>query len=157
MPQFTFSRVDYRSLNSRQQENYNFQKISAVLADYGFATLRLNDDWRGADFIANHISGDLFLKVQLKGVLTVDAKYQGKNIWVCFRRQERWYLYPHDDFLQWALVNTNIKNTQGWRLSGDGKVQTGAYTWPSPNRKIMTWLEGFALTAQSSISAKASS
>jgi hypothetical protein len=33
-----FDRVDYPTLNSRQQEAYDFQKVSAVLADYGFTT-----------------------------------------------------------------------------------------------------------------------
>jgi hypothetical protein len=43
-----FKRVAYRSLNSRQKEAFNFQKVSAVLADYGFTTIRLTSDWRGA-------------------------------------------------------------------------------------------------------------
>jgi hypothetical protein len=29
-------KIDYRALNSRQQENYNFQKVAALLADYRF-------------------------------------------------------------------------------------------------------------------------
>lgn len=41
-------------LNARQKENFNFQKVSAVLADYGYVTMRLSDDWQGADFIALH-------------------------------------------------------------------------------------------------------
>lgn len=32
----TFARVTYGQLNSRQQENYNFQKVAARMADYGF-------------------------------------------------------------------------------------------------------------------------
>jgi hypothetical protein len=32
-----FERVSYKALNARQRENYNFQKVSAVLADYGFS------------------------------------------------------------------------------------------------------------------------
>ena len=155
MPRITLSIVDYRRLNTRQQENYNFQKISAVLADYGFTTLRLSDDWKGADFISNHVDGNLFLKVQLKGVLTVDSKYHGKDIWICFRREEVWYLYPHDEFLQWALLNTNIKNTRGWTIRPDGTLEQGKYTWPSPSKKIKEWLEDFALTGQSSGPAKA--
>ena len=74
-----FKRIDYQKLNSRQKENFNFQKVSAFLADYGYVTLRLSDDWQGADFIAVHISGDQFLKVQLKGRLTVDKKYEKKG------------------------------------------------------------------------------
>jgi len=27
-------------------------KVAAALADYGYNSMRLNDDWQGADFIA---------------------------------------------------------------------------------------------------------
>ena len=149
--------VDYHSLNPKQQENYNFQKVSAVLADYGFVTLRLSDDWNGADFIANHINGHLFLKVQLKGVLTVDSKYCGKDIWICFRQKDIWYLYPHDEFIKWNMMNTNIKNTRDWEVSEDGIPNRGKYTWPTPSKKIMDWLRQYALNGQFSGLAKASS
>lgn len=110
-----FQRVAYKTLNARQKENFNFQKASAVLADYGYVTLRLSDDWQGADFIAYHVDGKSFLKVQLKGRLTVDRKYKNKEIWICFNdRNDRsvWYLFPHDAFLRWALVNTNVGNSR---------------------------------------------
>ncbi len=72
---FDFDLIDYKKdLNARQKENYNFQKISAVLADYGFVTLRLSDDWNGADFIALHKSGES-LRVQLKARLSFSRKY----------------------------------------------------------------------------------
>ncbi len=64
-------KVDFSALNSRQRENYKFQKVAGVLADYGFNCFRLGDDWQGADFIACRISGDVFLRVQLKGRLTL--------------------------------------------------------------------------------------
>lgn len=67
-------KISYNDLNSRQRENYNFPKVSAILADYGFVTPHLTDDWQGADFIAQHIDGETFLKVQLKGRLTLDKK-----------------------------------------------------------------------------------
>jgi hypothetical protein len=38
-------RIEYRKLNARQKETYNFQKVSAIFADYGFATIKLNDDF----------------------------------------------------------------------------------------------------------------
>jgi hypothetical protein len=63
------TKIDPTNINSRQKENYNFLKVSAVLADYGFNTMRLSDDWQGADFIAVHIDGETFLKVQLKSRL----------------------------------------------------------------------------------------
>lgn len=33
---FTFTQINYRDLNGPQQEAYNFQKLSGLLADYGF-------------------------------------------------------------------------------------------------------------------------
>ena len=65
--------------------HYNFQKVSSKLADYGFNCMWLNDDWQGADFIACHIDGDRFIKIQLKGrqvTLVVSKKTEGK--FVCF-------------------------------------------------------------------------
>ena len=47
-----FKQIDYRQLNSKQKEIHNFQKVSAVLADYGFNCIKLADDWNGADFLA---------------------------------------------------------------------------------------------------------
>jgi hypothetical protein len=61
-----FKKIIYSELNARQKESYNFQKVSAIFADYGFSTIRLSDDWQGADFIAQHIDNQVFLKVQLK-------------------------------------------------------------------------------------------
>ena len=65
-----FTKIEYQKLNARQQETYYFHKVSTVLAEYGFATIKLNDDWANADFIAQHIDGETYLKVQLKGRLT---------------------------------------------------------------------------------------
>ena len=45
-------RIQYDDLKGKQQEIYNFQKVSAHLADYGYTTIKLDDDWMGADFIA---------------------------------------------------------------------------------------------------------
>jgi hypothetical protein len=130
--------ISYRELNPRQKENYNFQKVSAILADYGFVTLRLNDDWQGADFIAQHIDGKLFLKVQLKGRLTLDKKYKEKNIFICFSHQDQWYLYPHDEMVTHLLETSNIANTESW-------IQTGLYTMPGISKAILPYLKQFAL------------
>lgn len=90
------TKIRYASLNGRQQENYNFQKVAGYLADYGFNCLKLSDDWQGADFIACHINGRDFLKVQLKGRMVIDQKYVGKDIYIAFLRGVECYLYPHD-------------------------------------------------------------
>ena len=149
-----FSKVFYARLNSRQKENFNFQKVSGVLADYGFSTIRLSDDWQGADFLAYHVNGSHFLKVQLKGVLTVDTKYKGKDIWICFpdKTRQQWYLFPHDVFLDWRLFDpsnkkNNIGATKGWGGPANwGAVATGAYSWPSLSKKDKKWLQPYVIS-----------
>ena len=64
-----FTKIDPKKLNPREKENYNFLKVSAVLADYGFVTMRLSSDWQGADFIAQHLDGETFLRVRPKSLI----------------------------------------------------------------------------------------
>ena len=45
-----FKPVSYRDLNAKQKELFNFQKIAARLADYGFNCIKLADDWQGSGF-----------------------------------------------------------------------------------------------------------
>lgn len=123
----SFKKILYSKLNARQQENYNYQKASAILADYGFNTLRLSDDWQGADFIAIHINGKDFLKVQLKGRLTFEKKYTGRDIWICFSYQGNWFLYPHDTLLQIFGDKLNFINTKSW-------TEKGGYSWNHLNK-----------------------
>lgn len=105
-----FEKIEYKNLNARAKEMYNFQKVSAVLANYGYTTMWLNNDWQGADFIAVHIDGTTDLKIQLKGRLAFDKKYIGKNIYMCFIENEITYIYPHDEFLE-ELAFQNTDNT----------------------------------------------
>jgi hypothetical protein len=107
-----FKRINYKDLNSRQKESYNFQKVSGALADVGFVTIRLSDDWKGADFLARHIDGTTLLNVQLKTRFSVYEKYCGKDIWICFREGEDFYLYPHDVMLD--LIKPEIEQTVSW-------------------------------------------
>lgn len=132
------SRIRYADLNARQKENYNFQKVSALLADFGFATIRLSDDWQGADFIAQHIDGQTFLKVQLKGRLTFDEKYRGKNLYVAFEDGGTWYLYPHDALLEVVLKSTTIRGTDSWRTHG-------GYSFRGLTRQIALLLEPYKI------------
>jgi hypothetical protein len=114
-------KIEYSALNSRQKETYNFQKVSSILADYGFATIKLSDDWQGADFIAQHINGETFLKVQLKSRLTFSRKYQRKNIFICFPHKQNWYLINHDEVLDIFLVKyyRNMARSESWRIKGE--------------------------------------
>lgn len=116
---FDFDLIDYKKdLNARQKENYNFQKISAVLADYGFVTIRLSDDWNGADFIALHISGK-YLRVQLKARLSFSRKYEAQpDLYIAFPFNGEWYLYKHGELLQKVLATTTIAKTESWSVRG---------------------------------------
>ncbi len=116
----TFNRIKYAELNAKQQENYNFQKVSGLLADYGFTTIRLTDDWEGADFIGIHKDGGTVLKVQLKGRFTISKKYIGKDVFVCFPdNHQGFYLYPHDKVMAELLDISNITKTDSWKDKGE--------------------------------------
>lgn len=134
-----FKPVEYGRLTARQKENFNFQKISAALADYGFATLRLTDDWNGADFLAVHIDGLTVLQVQLKGRLTFAKKYRGKNVWIGFPEAGRWFLYPHDELLDIALRSTSIQSTNSWE-------HKGLYSFPYLTEQMKTLLDRYAVS-----------
>ena len=107
------NRINYSKLHAKQKENFNFHKIAAILSEYGYNSIRLNDDWEGADFLAyrntqssskdaidtNNIIKYNTLKVQLKGRITIQKKYRKKKIYIAFPDKGVWYLYPHDEFL----------------------------------------------------------
>lgn len=107
-------KISYDDLNSRQQEIYNFQKVAALLADYGFNCIKLSDDWGGADFLAHHKNGMDTLKVQLKGRVTIGKKYIGKDIYMAFPANGAWYLVHHDTLVELVGGCTNWLNTKSW-------------------------------------------
>jgi hypothetical protein len=92
--------IKYEDLNAKAKETYNFHKIAAILADYGYNSIWLSNDWNGADFIAVHIDGVSDIKIQLKGGISFAQKYRGKNLYIGFIEQGDLYLYPHDDVLE---------------------------------------------------------
>ena len=112
------NKVDYNSLNAKQKENYNFHKVAAALADYGYNSMRLNDDWQGADFIA--IKGEEMIKVQLKGRFTIDKKYLGKEIYIAFIEDGVIKVYYHDEVVN--SLSGSILETKSWK-------EIGSYSW----------------------------
>jgi len=119
-----FQRVNYSDLDAKQKEIFNFQRASGVLAQFGFATYRLSDDWNGADFLAVHFDGETFLRVQLKSRVSFAKKYLGKDIWICFPSGDAVYLYPHDAMLDVAKGKTKICDSDSWKDRG-GYTATG--------------------------------
>ena len=134
------TRIDYADLNSRQRENYNFQKLSAVLADFGFATLRLSDDWSYADFLAQHIDSGTILRIQLKGRLLFDKKYVEKELIIAFPHGDDWYLCAHDEVLEIVLKQTDtMTGTKSWD-------ERGQYSFPSLGTKLTELLAPYRIT-----------
>ncbi|MFA5961519.1 MAG: hypothetical protein WC848_02480 [Parcubacteria group bacterium] len=131
-------KVEYPKLNARQKEIYNFQKASAVFADYGYTTIKLSDDWMGADFLAISFNGSKYLKIQLKSRLTFEKKYLGKDIFVCFydKKSGTWYVYAHDEMLNSFI--SGIENSDSWKISG-------GYSFPYLNDKAQKCLSQCAL------------
>lgn len=134
--------VKYGKLSPRQQEIYNFQKLAGVLADYGFNCIKLHDDWQGADFLAYHKDGGQTLKVQLKTRVTIDKKYQGKDIYMAFQvKRKTWYLVPHDELVK-AIEETRPKwlNSESWNDKGICHSE-------SPSLELLERLSGYAVEA----------
>lgn len=111
--------ICYGSLNARQKEQHNFQKIAAILADYGFNCIKLADDWQGADFLAYHMNGNTTLKIQLKSRTAIYKKYIGKDIWIAFPYSGFWYLIEHDRLIEKIEETTDWLSTESW-LTKDG-------------------------------------
>ena len=133
----SLKRVEYGKLKGKHQENYNFAKASALFANLGFSTIRLTDDWHGADFIAHNPDGQT-LFVQLKGRFTVDKKYMGKEIYVCFpwtqrNGQRMWCLYPHDELLAFLRESGGI-GVEAWN-------NNAAQSRKNPGKKITAYLK----------------
>ena len=143
-------RVSFDDLNARQKEIYNFQKLSALLADFGFNCIKLTDDWQGTDFLAYHKDEEVTLKVQLKGGLSIDKKYMGKNLYVSFpvgtSDGRIWYLVSHDELVAIMGRISNWLNTKSW-------IEEGRYYNGRPSNEILSSLSDFVIGPDSIVSA----
>ena len=133
-------RVDYADLSSKQKEIFNFQKIAAALADYGFNCIKLADDWQGADFLAYHKDGEQTLKVQLKARVTIDRKYLDKDLYMAFPHNGTWYLIHHDELVRIAGETTSWLRSASWK-------EHGGYSSANPSREMLDGLATFAFGA----------
>ncbi|MGB5988956.1 MAG: hypothetical protein WBG43_04390 [Marinifilaceae bacterium] len=131
-----FTKIIYSELNSKQKEIYNFQKVSASLASYGYNCIKLTDDWNGADFIAYHFEADKTLLVQLKSRLTINKNYLQKNLYIIFPIEGKWCLIKHDKLVDIISSHTNFLNTNSWIC--DGKYHT-----QSPSQILIQNLEDY--------------
>ena len=140
MEKLNLKRINYKDLNARQKEAFNFQKVSAILADFGYFSMKLSDDWDSADFIAIHYEDKSILKVQLKGRITFDEKYRDKDLFICFedKTTSTWYLYPHDELCDKFAQSRNFKNTTSW-------TENGMYSFSKLSKNDIAELESYSL------------
>ena len=131
-------RIRYEDLNAKQKEIFNYQKLAAELADYGFNCIKLADDWQGADFLAYHKDGGDTLKVQLKARITIARDYQGKDLWMAFPASGHWYLIKHDELLGLVKQATPWLDSSSWTAGGK-------YTAASPGAALIKALAPWRL------------
>lgn len=131
-------KIKYEKLNSKQKENYNFQKVAGLLAHYGFNCMRLSDDWQGADFLAYPVIRGETLKVQLKSRLTISKKYHRKGVHIAFPIDECWYLIDHVQLIRTIRRTTSWLKSKSWR-------EKHSYSNAHPGPDLVKALEGFRL------------
>ncbi len=143
MEPLSLTKISYKNLNARQKEQYLFQKLSAVLSEYGYATMKLIDDWEGADFIAQHCDGFRFLRVQLKSRFTIDSKYVGKELYIAFPLNlatNDWCVFPHDEIIGLLQAARIYTETESWK-------RFGAYSVAGVSKQVLELLARYRLTA----------
>jgi hypothetical protein len=118
MDRLNLKKIAYETLNAKRKEQYLFQKISGVLADYGYTTIKLADDWQGADFIAQHVDGKSFLKIQLKSRFSINRKYEKKDLYIAFPLKKEWYIFPHDEIVQALKEQKIYTESASWGKGG---------------------------------------
>jgi hypothetical protein len=137
-----FKKITYQQLKDHDlhKRNYNFQKLSAVLADYGFHCEHSGDDWHNAGFTACHLDGVSFLKIYLQTRLLFDKNYRGQVAYVACPDYDnnQWYLYPHDKILNQLIAKGIITGTKSWE-------EKGLYHFPSIPEKHKALLTPYQL------------
>ncbi|PJG82353.1 hypothetical protein [Caviibacterium pharyngocola] len=133
------TRINYNDLNAKQKEIYNYQKVAAILADYGFNCIKLADDWNGADFLAVHKDGELTLKIQLKARLAIARKYLNKDLYMLFPIENHWCLIEHDKLVRLIEENTNWLDSKSW-------AEDGMRHPPQVPQKLLPLLEKYIIS-----------
>lgn len=118
------SKYRFEEMGAKFREHRNYNKISAHLSDYGYMCSWLPVDSEGADFIAVHCKTNDVLKIQLKGRITIDPKYSGKNIYMAFPLNDKdssknWVIVPHDELVH---IFTNAERWDNGKDKSSGKV-----------------------------------
>tara|TARA_B100000131_G_scaffold27433_1_gene26036 strand:- start:1967 stop:2404 length:438 start_codon:yes stop_codon:yes gene_type:complete len=127
-------KIKYHQLGHKEKESFNAAHLMAVMAKWGYLEAsRINGDKHGADLLFYRSSDGNVMKVQLKGRVTLDKKYTGKELYIAFpsKRENCWYVYPHDAMMNQSLGKSSWFRTKSWK-------EEGGYSW----NKAPRWLAG---------------
>ena len=128
--------INYFELSSKQKELYNFSHIAKLLADYGYLCTKLSADWNNADFVAQHYRTGNIYKIQLKSRLTIAEKYKGKEIYMAFPYQGRWFIIQHDELLDIIDKTVNYLHSDHW-------LKKKEYSTDNPAQVLIEKLESY--------------
>lgn len=138
-----FQKVRFADLSDRLKRNFNYQKVSAVLADYGFATFWISED--GADFLAIHKDGGVrsVRKVLIKEWITIADECRGKDIWIAAPHARGWFIYPHDAMLELIEAVEPFKCAASWQTDK-------LHSWQSPSNALLDTLAPYFVEGDTS-------
>ena len=138
-------RICLSALDNKQREAYHYQKVSAMLADYGLTCTWLIADWRGADFVAIGVDGTV-LKIQLKsGGYEINKKFCAfKDLWMLFPNGEDWYLIKHKDLVEKAGKTTDHLEADSWTKKGKYSISSANPKRPIPSQ-LKEALKGYKI------------
>ena len=120
--------VQYDALSGKEQEAYNAAHLMGVMACRGYLeSFKVNGDKHGADLLFYRSRDAHVLKVQLKGRPTLGKEYEGKDLHIAYpdRKNDCWYIYPHDVVMQATLDLGKMAGTVSWEIAG-------LYSWGGP-------------------------
>ena len=130
-------KVKYHNLGHKEKESYNSAHLMSIMAKWGYLEAsKINGDKHGADLLFYRSSDGDVMSIQLKGRVTLDKKYLGKNLYIAYpvKREGCWYVYPHDIVMKQSLGSSSWFKTKSWE-------EKGGYSWRSPPKWLVKLLE----------------
>jgi len=128
-------------ISTQIQEAIYRAEVSKIFLEHGWMVYVPEADVGGVDFLVMNLETEEVRKIQLKGRWTVDKKYHGKNIWMCFSVNDKWYLCEHDRMVEiglecelslWEQKNGELRTT--YSVEPMSKKMTGmmlSYQFPN--------------------------
>ncbi len=110
-----------------------------MLADYGFDSVRLTDNWQCADFFAVHKDDGRILKVRHMRRTMIERRHIGKDLHVCFPIEGVWHLVSHDELIR------IVEETHPSTLETHSWTKLGVYEWPTAPLWAREKLKAYAL------------